>query len=157
MTKIFAVNKPEDLQECLQIRREVFVREQGVPDNLEVDEWDDLSRCIHVLAVDDSERPVATARLIPYNHPLNVFPQDTTHIGKVQRVAVRQSARGRGFGRIVMRTIEELALRQGYRHLVLDAQCTAAEFYLRLGYQQNSHEVFLDAGIEHVHMSKSLG
>ncbi|RIV20087.1 GNAT family N-acetyltransferase [Alicyclobacillaceae bacterium I2511] len=156
MANIFTVNEVADLRKCLQIRREVFVTEQGVPDELEVDEWDDLARGIHVLAVDDNQQPVATARLIPYGSPLNSEHQATSNTGKVQRVAVRQMVRGLGLGRAVMTAIEQLAHQQGYRHLVLDAQCTAAEFYRQLGYQQDSPEIFLDAGIEHVRMCKTL-
>ncbi|MCL6632485.1 MAG: GNAT family N-acetyltransferase [Alicyclobacillus herbarius] len=140
------VRTEEQLQECLQIRREVFIEEQGVPEELEMDELDRVTACTHLLVRDARGCAQATARVKRLD--------DET--GKVQRVAVRKAARGGGYGRIVMEAAEAVARQLGCARVVLDAQCQAQGFYERLGYRVVSPEKFLDAGIWHVRMEKEL-
>jgi len=140
------VQTPEDLLTCLDIRREVFIEEQGVPEELEIDEQDVIGVGTHVLVKDQTGHAVATARFQKYN--------DTT--AKIQRVAVRKQGRGKGYGNAVMVAIESAARNQGFEKAILDAQCSAEGFYRRLGYTLVSEERFLDAGIEHVRMEKRL-
>jgi predicted GNAT family N-acyltransferase len=144
--KIVVVQNQADLDECLAIRREVFVDEQGVSEEEEIDEQDVVGVGHHVLVMDDHGRPAATARYQRYEN-------DTA---KIQRVAVRKEFRKGGFGRAVMKAIEDLALQNGFHRAVLDAQCHAEGFYTKLGYQTVSSEPFLDAGILHVKMKRSL-
>ncbi|MDF2717722.1 MAG: family N-acetyltransferase [Paenibacillus sp.] len=140
------VNNPEQLAQCLQLRSEVFVVEQKVPAELEIDELDTLDApCRHVLLVDGGE-PVAAARMKEYD--------PTT--AKMQRVAVKRERRGSGCGRMVMNALEKLAAEQGYTYSLLDAQVQAKPFYERLGYEVVSEEPFYDAGILHVRMRKKL-
>ncbi|WP_067931717.1 GNAT family N-acetyltransferase [Alicyclobacillus kakegawensis] len=140
------VENEEQLAECLAIRREVFVLEQGVPEDLEWDEWDRIGACVHLLVRDGQGIAQATARVKRYD--------ETT--AKVQRVAVRRSVRGGGWGRAVMAAAEAAARQLGLRRVVLDAQCQAQAFYEKLGYRVVSSEPFLDAGILHVRMAKEL-
>jgi predicted GNAT family N-acyltransferase len=140
------VTTSEQLQSCLQIRREVFIEEQGVPEELEIDELDHVDACTHLLMTDDAGRALATARIKRYDE----------RTAKVQRVAVRRSARGRGYGAVLLEAAEEVARKQGYERVVLDAQCQAEGFYRKLGYRLVSPERFFDAGIEHVRMEKAL-
>lgn len=140
------VQSQQELDACLDIWREVFIVEQEVPEELEVDEYDVLGTDItHVLVYDDQHHPVATARLMPYE-------QGSV---KVQRVAVLRSVRGQGYGAAIMRVLEELATKQNYQQVVLDAQCHAEDFYKKLGYAVVSDK-FMEAGIEHVRMRKPL-
>ena len=99
--------------------------------------------CTHVGGLLDSE-PVTTARLRPV---------DST-VGKVERVATIQAARGHGYGKEIMDEVERVAKRQGLVELRLGAQLTALPFYEKLGYEAFGDE-FLDANIPHRMMRKT--
>lgn len=144
--RIVHVTTRTQLNECLDIRREVFVREQAVPEQLEVDEYDAFPLvCDHVLLYDDTIA-VGTGRM-------REFDED---VAKLQRIAVKQAYRGRGFGKALLLGLEELARARGYAYALLDAQCSAEPFYTRCGYRSISDEPFEDAGIWHVRMKKAL-
>jgi predicted GNAT family N-acyltransferase len=76
-------------------------------------------------------------------------------VGKVGRVAIAPEQRGKGVGALLMQFVEQTAREQGFSRLVLDAQIDAIPFYEKLGYLAEG-DIFLDAGIEHRFMSKSL-
>lgn len=137
------VNTDEQLEMAYSIRREVFIEEQQVPEDLELDEYD--ATATHFLVMND-RKTVGTARFRPY---------DSAGTGKVERVAVLASERGKGTGAALMLFIEEYAKEQGYRQLKLNAQIQAKDFYERLGYVGYG-DLFLDAGIEHISMQKKL-
>lgn len=136
-----------ELEKCLQIRRKVFVEEQGVAKNLELDGLE--AECAHFLAwrdVDDAlEGAVGTARLWI----------DSAGVAKAQRVAVLATARGLGVGRQLMRAVEEETRARGITELVLGAQISAQPFYETIGYRAYGDE-FDDAGIPHRMMRRSL-
>ena len=134
--------RPHELERCLAIRREVFVEEQGVPIDEEMDAHDPA--CTHFLALSAGE-VVGTARL------------RVTGDGRVkaERVAVRRRLRGAGVGRALMRALEDEARGRGQRELVLNAQLPVVAFYERLGYRAEGPE-FLEAGIPHRAMRKPL-
>jgi predicted GNAT family N-acyltransferase len=132
----------EQLEQAFAIRRKVFVEEQKVPLSLEMDEWENDS--IHFVLY-DGDKAVGTGRLRPWER----------QTGKVERVAVLQDYRGQGSGRIIMKAIEEHARKLGMTRLVLNAQVRAQKFYESLGFQAEG-DIFLDAGIEHIKMTKPL-
>ena len=123
------------------IRFAVFVDEQGVPPSIEMDERD--PECIHVLAFVDGEA-VGTGRL------------DVAKHGKIGRVAVLARVRGTGVGRALMMHLHEIARRHGLADVWCHAQVSAAPFYERLGYERVG-DIFVEAGIDHVKMVRSLG
>ena len=125
--------------ELFDIRREVYIVEQAVPPELEVDEHD--PECVHVLARDEGGRPIGTGRLL-----------DDGHVG---RVAVVASWRRRGVGAAVVRRLLELARERGMPETVADAQVQAIGFYERLGFRAEGDE-FMDAGIPHRRMRLRL-
>lgn len=135
----------EQLQQAFDLRRTVFVTEQQVPEELEIDEYDEHPSTAHILALDESGGPVAVARIRPYHGEAL----------KVERVAVLASHRGTGVGREMMTFIEAEAKQRGLKALTLYAQLQAEGFYQKLGYKSHG-DTFLDAGIEHVAMSKPL-
>ncbi|TCZ72329.1 GNAT family N-acetyltransferase [Paenibacillus albiflavus] len=140
------VTNAEDLQKCFHIRKEVFVNEQGVAEDLEWDEKDQTpDACRHMLLMKD-DVPVGTARWYGYD-------ADTA---KLQRVAVLKEYRGTGAGKQLILGMEEDARKFGYTFSMLDGQCQAEQFYAKLGYEVISDEPFFDAGILHVRMRKSL-
>ncbi|CAI6081269.1 GNAT family N-acetyltransferase [Cohnella sp. JJ-181] len=140
------VTERSELESCLAVRMEVFVKEQGVPPEEEVDEYDaSPAACRHFLATDEGVA-VGAARWKTYE----------PGVAKLQRIAVKLSYRGRSVGRLLVRTMEQDAAALGYRSVILDAQCSAEAFYAKLGYATISDEPFYDAGILHVRMSKHL-
>ncbi len=134
-------NEAALIEQAKQVREIVFVQEQGIDASLEYDDLDDM--CTHVVGLLDSE-PVTTARLRPV---------DST-VGKVERVATIQAARGHGYGTEIMDEVERVAKRQGLVELRLGAQLTALPFYEKLGYEAFGDE-FLDADIPHRMMRKT--
>ena len=123
-----------------RIRFAVFVDEQRVPVELELDERD--ADCIHLLAFAGDEA-VATGRI------------DLTHHGKIGRVAVLAEHRRSGVGTALMEGLHAIARDHGLPEVWCNAQMTAVPFYVRLGYRIVS-EPFDEAGIEHVRMTRAL-
>ena len=132
------------VDECVKIRTEVFVGEQHVPPELEVDGFDAPGApCDHFLIVDEGE-PVGTFRCI--------FEGGAVHVG---RLCVKKEKRHHGYGRAALDFIEKYYAARGYEKLTLGAQVTAIPFYEKCGFLVVS-DVFLDAGIEHRKMEKAL-
>ena len=141
MKIVFANDK---IGECVKIRTDVFVIEQGVPPELEVDGFDAPGApCDHFLIVDGDDN-VGTFRCI--------FEGGAVHVG---RLCVKKEHRGEGFGRAALEFIEKIYAARGYEKLTLGAQVTAIPFYEKCGFKVVS-DVFLDAGIEHRKMEKAL-
>jgi predicted GNAT family N-acyltransferase len=126
---------------ALALRHEVFVDEQGVPPELEIDEHDDAA--LHLVALDGG-RIVGTCRLVDAH--------DRATFG---RLVVARAARGAGIGSALLGEAERRARALGRERMVLAAQTAALGLYERAGYTARG-EVFLDAGIEHVTMEKAL-
>jgi predicted GNAT family N-acyltransferase len=122
-------------EEAAAIRFVVFVDEQKVPAELELDAWDE--QCLHALARDSSGRAVATGRLLPDGH--------------IGRMAVLRDARSAGAGSLVLRTLMAAARERGHAEAVLSAQTHATGFYAKHGYLAEG-EVYDDCGIPHVDM-----
>ena len=143
---------PADRAAALAIRFAVFVNEQKVPAELELDHHDPTAT--HVLVVVDG-RPAATGRLVtepPGFEGLDATLGPVAHLG---RIAVLASDRGSGLGVAVVRALEERALADGACVAYLGAQVSAVGFYERLGYAAYG-DVFDDAGIDHRHMTRAL-
>lgn len=130
------------LADAHEIRRAVFIDEQGVSEAVEMDDKDD--ECDHVVAFDE-DQPVGTARLRR--------PEPT--VAKMERVAVLEAYRGEGLGRAVMEALERKAREHGCTIAKLHGQTTVEPFYESLGYETVSDE-FLEADIPHVKMEKRL-
>ena len=137
------IERTDDLDACLAIRREVFIDEQGVPEAEEIDDLD--AGAIHLLARDDQGRPMGTARLLVL---------DGT--GKIGRVAVRKAARGTGLGAALIRaSMDELCALPGITRLKLSAQTHVIPFYERFGFTAHGPE-YDDGGIPHRDMTRDL-
>ncbi len=144
--EIRTVNTPDEddsvYQDALSVRTDVFVEEQDVPADLEVDEHE--SDAIHFVAYDGDE-PIGAARLRQ--------PDETT--GKVERVAVRSAYRERDVGTALMERLEAVAREHGLETMRLHSQVRAAPFYAQFGYERIG-ERFEEAGIPHIKMRKTM-
>jgi predicted GNAT family N-acyltransferase len=121
------------------IRHAVFVIEQQVPLELELDEMDACS--LHVVAY-HGKQAIGTARLLPDGH--------------IGRMAVCEEWRGAGVGSRLLQALVQAARSRGDRIVRLNAQRHAEGFYVRHGFVQEGAE-FLDAGIPHIAMHRRLG
>ena len=172
--------RPSD---AISVRRAVFVDEQGVPEELELDGKDDDAT--HFVAY-DSGKPIGVARLRSYDGDTNSSEthkkandsgtdgtagssEDATsgeiitrgraagpsRAAKVERVAVLADRRGEGIGRELMAAVERAADASGYGRLVLHAQVRVVSFYKQLGYDAVG-DTFEEADIPHRRMIKQL-
>ncbi|MEZ4887048.1 MAG: GNAT family N-acetyltransferase [Chitinophagales bacterium] len=130
------------LVEAIKLRFEVFVWEQRVPIELEVDEYD--RKCEHLVVLDSQQRVVGTLRLVSVGE--NV---------KLGRFVIRKSHRGRGLGKWMMEAALQIGTEKGFKLMVLEAQTYVIAFYESLGFEVTSGE-FMDAGIPHKRMQKAL-
>jgi predicted GNAT family N-acyltransferase len=121
------------------VREQVFIVEQGVPRELEWDDWD--ARSDHVVAFASERKAIGTARLLPDGH--------------IGRMAVLKDWRGQGVGSALFEALLELARAKGMVVVALNAQTHAAGFYRRFGFRQEGEE-FVEAGIPHVAMRLTL-
>lgn len=128
-------------QQTRQLRLDVFVSEQGVPEALEIDEFD--ATCRHFVAI-KKKSIVGTLRLI--------INKKTAKLG---RLAVAKHARHQGIATQLMQQALLFCDEQGIKEIELGSQVTVKDFYQKLGFQTYG-EIFMDAGIPHIHMSKSL-
>ena len=137
----------EELNLGFALRIEVFVREQKVPMELELDEKDHSENTVHIGYFSD-DKLIGVARLIDMD-------KDIIHIG---RVAIDKDYRGKGIGReliIGCETTAKLILKREVT-IELSAQIQAEKFYESLGYNRVNDTIYLDAGIEHVDMRKVI-
>src|SRR5690625_2779617 len=140
---VTVVNNRIDKKHVLNIRHAVFVNEQKVPIEEEIDEFDESDSVIHLLGTHQST-PIAASRI-----------RFLDNYAKLERIAVLKEFRGKQFGADMVKAMEEVILTQDCIHAVLNAQTYAEEFYKKLGYTKIS-DVFMDAGIPHITMNKKL-
>ncbi len=121
------------------VREAVFIREQGVPEELE---WDGLDEdCRHALALSLQGEAIGCGRLLANGH--------------IGRVAVLPPWRGQRVGTAIMETLLAEARAQGLPRVDVDAQVQAMPFYHRLGFVEQGEE-FMDAGLPHIKMTLEL-
>jgi predicted GNAT family N-acyltransferase len=121
------------------VREAVFVREQGVPLELEYDDLDRTSE--HALVRDASGQAIGTGRLLTD--------------GRIGRMAVLPGWRNRGVGAAILDRLVARARERGMERVALSAQLHAARFYARYGFTAEG-ETYLEAGISHVKMTRDL-
>lgn len=121
------------------VRRAVFIEEQSVPEELELDEHD--SQCLHVIAILSDNNAIGTGRLM-----LD---------GRIGRMAVLKDYRGIGVGLAILKSLVQIAQDKHLPNIHLHSQCSAIGFYEKLGFIAEG-EIFMDAGIEHRNMKLTL-
>ncbi|WP_340640474.1 GNAT family N-acetyltransferase [Bacillus atrophaeus] len=139
MEAVIAKNK-EQMKDAFYVRKEVFVKEQNVPVEEEIDELENESEHIVVY---DGDQPVGAGRW-----------RLKEGLGKLERICVLKSHRSSGVGVIIMQALEKAAEARGVSGFILNAQTQAVPFYEKQGYKVSSKEEFLDAGIPHLQMIK---
>ncbi|MDX3579474.1 MULTISPECIES: GNAT family N-acetyltransferase [unclassified Streptomyces] len=152
---VYTVRVAEDLADreaCFAVRKEVFVGEQGVPEDLEYDEHDACA--VHLLAVREDGVALGTGRLL-FGEAAAARTGGDPSVGSLGRLAVTREARGLGVGVALVRAVEDAARARGLTAVDLHAQTQALGFYERLGYTAYGPED-LEAGIPHRSMRRPL-
>lgn len=137
----------EELELGFALRIEVFVKEQNVPIELELDDKDHSDNTVHI-GYFHEDNLIGVARLIDMD-------KDVIHIG---RVVIDKEYRGQGIGRELIIGCENIAQQILKRKIIIElsAQIQAENFYKSLGYNRVNDKIYLDAGIEHVDMRKVI-
>lgn len=123
------------VDEIMSVRRVVFIEEQNVPEEIEIDDDDPV--CSHILATDRRDTPVGTARL--------------SSSGRIGRMAVLSDHRGRGVATEMLARLIELGRDKGITEFRLHAQTQAVDFYQKSGFQPTG-DLFEEANIPHITM-----
>jgi predicted GNAT family N-acyltransferase len=142
IVRVVAIESAEQMRSAHDIRRRVFIEEQHVAEEIELD--DDDAHAFHALAMLGG-RAVGCGRYVAH---------DTDEV-KIGRMAVLAELRGRGIGREILEFLIGAARARGFRRAVLHAQLTAEGFYLRHGFAPLGG-VFEEAGIPHRKMTRTL-
>jgi predicted GNAT family N-acyltransferase len=138
------ITTENDLKIAFHIRKEVFVEEQGFLLETEFDEYDTLNALSEHILVYYNEKPVGTGRL-----------RVVDGLGKLERICILEPYRKFGLGKIILKTLEEIAKEQGITRVKLHGQTQAEGFYKKLGYRTSS-DVFMEDGGPHLLMIKEL-
>ncbi|HMD02708.1 MAG TPA: GNAT family N-acetyltransferase [Candidatus Baltobacteraceae bacterium] len=143
--ELFDINDAARLERAVAIRQRVFVEEQGVPPEIEIDDHDRSDgAAVHALALAGAE-PVGAGRFY-------VVAPGAIQIG---RMAVLPDSRGLGVGKALLAALLAEARRRGFREARLHAQVHAAGFYREAGFNDDGPELW-DAGILHQPMAKKI-
>jgi predicted GNAT family N-acyltransferase len=125
--------------QAMPIRLAVFVQEQQVPLEEEVDQMDPL--CVHAIALNQMGLAMGTGRLLPDGH--------------VGRMAVLRDYRGQGVGSAILDALVMRAQHVGFKEVILHAQTHAKDFYASHGFSEEG-EIFYEANIPHIKMRRSF-
>lgn len=138
--ELFGTADRARMDAAIAIRFAVFVDEQGVPPEEELDAWDGAgaAQAVHALALDEGGAPVGTGRF---------FPLEDRKV-QIGRMAVVRAARGRGAGAALLAALLAEARRRGFLGAALNAQDHAVGFYARAGFRP-AGAVLMEAGILH--------
>lgn len=144
--ELFAPADRARMEAALALRIAVFVDEQGIPLEEEIDAYDGPeSGAVHALARDAAGRALGTGR----------YYRADAATARIGRMAVAPLGRGRGVGAALLAALMGHARAAGYARAVLNAQEHALEFYAKAGFVPDA-ETNLDAGIVHREMRRAL-
>ncbi len=134
----------DDVSQIMDIRRRVFVDEQGFAPESEIDEFDKMA--VYALAFDEADRPAGAGRLA----------LDADGRFRIGRVCVLKDARGQGLGDLIMRMLLFRAQELNAPSVWIAAQLPAADFYARYGFKPYG-EAFDEEGVAHRMMTVEAG
>jgi len=133
---------PEERNDAYYVRRTVFVDEQHVPAEAEIDQFEEDA--VHFVLYNEQEQPIGAGRY-----------RIVDGIAKAERICVLANGRGKGSGALIMKAIEQDAAERHVSQIKLSSQVHAIPFYERLGYHTISEE-YMDQNIPHKTMIKDL-
>ena len=122
---------------AFKIRKEIFIKEQNIPKNLEIDGSDKYAKNM-ILTIDN--KPIGTGRLIEIDNKM--------YIG---RIAILKEYRKKGYATKIINFLLDEAKNMGYNEVFIHSQLHAKEFYEKIGFKAFGEE-FLEANIPHINM-----
>lgn len=131
-----------ELQAALDVRRQIFVEEQGISKQLEFDGLD--NQAIHIVAMEGGN-VIGTARV-------RFLDNDQA---RIERMAVSKPFRRKGIGRGIVCYLIAESKKRGAKRLLLHAQLDAVHFYRACGFEE-AGKPFWEARIKHIEMQMSL-
>ncbi len=132
----------EELNAAFEVRRKVFVEEQGISEH---EEWDGHDEEALHIVVKDGEKIVSTARVLVLNESQ----------AKLERMAVLKPFRSKGVGREIVAFVSEILRERKVNQIVLHAQYQVVDFYKSCGFEETGSP-FWEAGIKHIKMQKRI-
>ena len=136
------VASDSELKEAFEVRKKVFVEEQGIAEYLEFDGNDE--QALHMVVM-DGERVIGTARVLFL----------ATNQAKLERMAILKPFRRKGIGRRLIYYLNEDLSKRQVAQIVLHAQYSVVAFYKSCGFEE-SGSPFWEAGIKHIKMQRQL-
>jgi len=131
-----------ELKDAFEVRRQVFIEEQGISEDLVFDDHD--GEALHMV-VKDGERIIGTARVL--------FLADNQ--AKLERMAVLKPFRRKGIGRRIISFLDADLRNKQVEQVVLHAQLEVVAFYKSCGFEESGLP-FWEAGIKHLNMQRRL-
>jgi predicted GNAT family N-acyltransferase len=131
-----------ELQEALEVRRQVFVREQNISEDLVFDGHD--REALHIV-VKDGQRVIGSARV--------QFLTDNQ--AKLERMAILEHYRRKGIGREMLLFLDTLWKDRQVQQVIIHAQLEVVPFYKLCGFDESGSS-FWEAGIKHIKMHKQV-
>lgn len=136
------VTSDRELKAAFEVRLQVFVEEQGISEELELDDLD--QEALHMV-VKDGERVIGTARVLFL----------TANQAKIERMAILKPFRRRGIGKGIISFLNEELRNKQVEQVVLHAQYAVVAFYKSCGFEESGLP-FQEAGIKHIKMERQL-
>lgn len=136
------VTSDSELKSAFEVRRKVFIEEQGISEDIELDEHD--REALHIIAR-DGEKVIGTARVL-FSAPSQA---------KIERMAILKPFRGKGIGRKIIAFLDVTLRNRQVNQVILHAQYPVVGFYRSCGFTE-SGSPFREAGIRHIKMQKRL-
>ena len=143
--RVILISTAEELSQAHNIRREVFVTEQNVPEEEEIDQYE--SHCRHFLAFTSDGIPCGTARWRFVDNGV-----------KLERFAVKKEFRKNGVGSALMRAVlDDINNNPEYKgqRKYLHSQTNAVPLYEKFGFQKTGNP-FFECNIQHYKMMEEL-
>ena len=134
--RVKKVENKHELEQVFNIRKNVFIEEQNVPTEIEMDEFDNIAE--HFIAY-LNDKPIGCAR-IRFNDHL-----------KLERIAIIKEYREKGFGTQLTKYLIKYSLKRNESDIIMHSQYYAKDFYKKFGFVEVG-EPFYEAGIKHIKM-----
>ena len=135
--KIKIVENKNELTKVFEIRKTVFIKEQNVPYNIEIDGLDPEAEHF-IVYLDD--KPIGCARI-----------RTEKNNAKLERIAILKEQRHKGFGKQLTKFLINYCKQKNYEEIHLHSQTYVLNFYEKLGFIPIG-ETFYEAGMEHISM-----
>jgi len=135
------VKNKKEYNKIINIRETVFIKEQNVPKEIEMDEFDKEAE--HFIAY-LKDKPIGCARTRKINNYV-----------KLERIAILKEYRGKGYGRDLTNFLINLCRKKGFKEVHLHSQINVSDFYEKLGFKKIGG-IFLEADIEHIEMIQTI-